>query len=403
MVRFTKLPKIKTMKKLFTIISLFAAVMTANAQSAVKGNYFTDNWTLGISGGVITPTTNHAFFGSMRPTITMELTKWLTPEYGLAVQGQTAINIDKLGWGKSKTAFDLAQVMLLNKVNLMNAFGGYKGEPRMFEIEAYAGLGYTHFYYNGQEGVDAFSSKLGLNFNVNLGSDNEWQINVKPAITYLLDGNCGRNFALHPMRFDVNRSALELTAGVTYKFLTSNGTHNFVSVKEYDQAEVDGLNARINDLRSKQESMQTAINDLTAKNTQLQNELAATKKALSDCQNTPKTETVYTTINRNLESYITFAQGKSTVDRSQMPNVERVATYMKNHSGSRVEILGYASPEGSAEINAKLSKARAEAVKKILVKTYGISASRIKAEGQGVGNMFKEPDWNRVSICTLND
>ena len=96
------------MKKLFTIISLFAAVMTANAQSAVKGNYFTDNWTLGISGGVITPTTNHAFFGSMRPTITMELTKWLTPEYGLAVQGQTAINIDKLGWGKSKTAFDLA-------------------------------------------------------------------------------------------------------------------------------------------------------------------------------------------------------------------------------------------------------------------------------------------------------
>ena len=289
--------------------------------------------------------------------------------------------------------------MLLNKVNLMNAFGGYKGEPRMFEIEAYAGLGYTHFYYNGQEGVDAFSSKLGLNFNVNLGSDNEWQINVKPAITYLLDGNCGRNFALHPMRFDVNRSALELTAGVTYKFLTSNGTHNFVSVKEYDQAEVDGLNARINDLRSKQESMQTAINDLTAKNTQLQNELAATKKALTDCQNTPKTETVYTTINRNLESYITFAQGKSTVDRSQMP----VATYMKNHSGSRVEILGYASPEGSAEINAKLSKARAEAVKKILVKTYGISASRIKAEGQGVGNMFKEPDWNRVSICTLND
>ena len=206
------------MKKLFTIISLFAAVMTANAQSAVKGNYFTDNWTLGISGGVITPTTNHAFFGSMRPTITMELTKWLTPEYGLAVQGQTAINIDKLGWGKSKTAFDLAQVMLLNKVNLMNAFGGYKGEPRMFEIEAYAGLGYTHFYYNGQEGVDAFSSKLGLNFNVNLGSDNEWQINVKPAITYLLDGNCGRNFALHPMRFDVNRSALELTAGVGAMF-----------------------------------------------------------------------------------------------------------------------------------------------------------------------------------------
>ena len=85
-----------------------------------------------------------------------------------------------------------------------------------------------------------------------------------------------------------------------------------------------------------------------------------------------------------------------------MPNVERVATYMKNHKDSKVVIKGYASPEGSAAINAKLSKARAEAVKTMLVKKYGISSSRIQAEGQGVGNMFKEPDWNRVSICTLD-
>ena len=29
--------------------------------------------------------------------------------------------------------------------------------------------------------------------------------------------------------------------------------------------------------------------------------------------------------------------------------------------------------------------------------------SRITAEGQGVGDMFTEPDWNRVSICTIED
>ena len=48
------------MKKLFTILALGAGFICANAQS-VKGNKFADNWTLGISGGVITPTTNHAF------------------------------------------------------------------------------------------------------------------------------------------------------------------------------------------------------------------------------------------------------------------------------------------------------------------------------------------------------
>ncbi len=59
--------------------------------------------------------------------------------------------------------------------------------------------------------------------------------------------------------------------------------------------------------------------------------------------------------------------------------------------------------EGSAEVNARIAAARAEAVKTILVNRYKINASRITAEGQGVGDMFTEPDWNRVSICTIED
>ena len=66
-------------------------------------------------------------------------------------------------------------------------------------------------------------------------------------------------------------------------------------------------------------------------------------------------------------------------------------------------IKGYASPEGSAEINAKIAAARAEAVKNALVKKYKIAANRITAEGQGVGNMFTEPDWNRVAISAIEE
>lgn len=387
------------MKKLFTILAVCVAMASANAQS-VKGNKFGDNWTLGIAGGVITPTTNHAFFGSMRPTITLEASKWFTPVYALAVQGQTGINYDKIGsmfpaseFGKSKTAFDAAQVMLLNKFNLSNLFGGYNGEPRVFELEAYFGAGYTHFYMDGGNGngIDGFSSKTGLNFNFNLGADKAWQFNIKPAITWMLDANK----YVHPMNYNVNHSAVELTAGVTYKFATSNGTHNFALVKEYDQAEVDGLNSKINALRGQVDGLNNEVNNLKNENARLQGEL-------NECKNRKPQTVVNNVINRDLESYITFAQGKSVIERSQMPNVERVATYMKNHKDSKVVIKGYASPEGSAEINAKLSKSRAEAVKTVLVKKYGIKASRIQAEGQGVGNMFKEPDWNRVSICTLD-
>ena len=91
------------------------------------------------------------------------------------------------------------------------------------------------------------------------------------------------------------------------------------------------------------------------------------------------------------------------VDASQLPNVERVATYMKKHADAKVVIKGYASPEGNLAFNEKLASARAEAVKSILVKKYKINADRIVAQGQGVGDMFSEPDWNRVSICTIDE
>ena len=104
-----------------------------------------------------------------------------------------------------------------------------------------------------------------------------------------------------------------------------------------------------------------------------------------------------------LESVITFRQGRTTIESSQLPNVERIATYLRNHKEASVVIKGYASPEGSAEVNARIANQRAEAVKKMLVSKYRIAESRISAEGQGVGNMFDEPDWNRVSICTINE
>ena len=75
---------------------------------------------------------------------------------------------------------------------------------------------------------------------------------------------------------------------------------------------------------------------------------------------------------------------------------------MKNHKDAKVEIKGYASPEGSKEINEKLSVARAEAVKNILVKHYKISADRLTTKGMGATDkLFQQVECNRVA--TFND
>ncbi len=83
-------------------------------------------------------------------------------------------------------------------------------------------------------------------------------------------------------------------------------------------------------------------------------------------------------------------------------NIEMIAQYMKNHPEAKVEIKGYASPEGSKEINQKLSEARANAVKNVLVKTYKISPARLITKGMGATDkLFKQVEFNRVA--TFND
>jgi outer membrane protein OmpA-like peptidoglycan-associated protein len=395
------------MKKIITLcFALVLGVAAVNAQTTVKGSKFTDNWSIGVQGGLISPAAHHAVIGDARPIAGLTLTKMITPAFGLAVEGNMAFNVGShidIQGVKGACAIDATQVSLLANVNLGNFLCGYKGEPRAVEFVALYGFGWAHNFYPESQSpdVNALTSKAGLNINFNLGAAKAWQINVKPAIVWALSGNTaavGYKSICHNTHYDLSCALLELTAGVTYKFSNSNGSHNFVKAKLYDQAEVDGLNAKINDLRA---GLKTKDADLQKANTTIKD----LQNQLNDCRNrAPQVirETKESTTN-NLESVVTFAQGKSVIAASQYPNVERIATYLKNHKDAKVVIKGYASPEGSIEINQKLAKARAEAVKTLLQKKYGIKSSRIQAEGQGVGNMFSEPDWNRVAISTLTE
>lgn len=378
------------MKK-FIIVSAFAlGAFTANAQTgetALQGTKFGDNWSIGINAGAVTPLTHSSFFKDARPAFGFGIAKQLTPVFGLGIQGMGYVNTTQ-----SKTAFDASDVSLLGKINLMNLFGGYQGTPRLFEIEALAGMGWLHYYMNGPGDQNSWSTRFGMNLNFNLGEAKAWTLGVRPAIVYDMEGD----FNAAKSRFNVNNAAFELTAGITYHFMTSNGTHHFTNVKPYDPVEIANLNSAVNDLRSQ---VNNKDNQLINANQQVN----ALQSELNECRNkVVPVETVVKT-SRIPESIITFRQGKSVVDASQLPNVERVASYMNKHVNTTVVIKGYASPEGNLAFNEKLAKARAEAIKTILVKKYKIDAARITAEGQGIGDMFSEPDWNRVSICTIDE
>lgn len=376
------------MRKFIAVIVACLTCSGIYAQRAYEGANLGDNWSIGIHAGVTTPLTHSAFFPNMRATWGLGIGKQLTPFFGMGVEAMTSINTTA-----SKTAFDNTNVSLLTSVNLSNLFAGYWGTPRLFEIETVAGLGWLHYAQNGNGDRNSISSKLGLNFNFNLGEAKAWTIGIKPALVYDLNACGERNVG-----FNANRAAWEITAGLKYHFRCSNGKHHISFAKLYDQAEVDALNEQVNNLRQTNVDQEAELTAANQRNAELEQQLA-------DCKNQGPvivTDTI-TSHKKTLESVVTFRQGGVSVVASQTPNVERIATYLKNHEKATVSIKGYASPEGKAEVNARIAQQRADAVKSLLVKRYKIAENRITAEGQGVGNMFEEPDWNRVSICTIHE
>ena len=378
------------MKKKILLAAALVAAMSVNAQKAYEGTAFFDNWYIGLNGGGITPLGHSAFWKNMRGTVGLELGKQVTPVLGISFQGLTAVNTSY-----SRTAFDALNLSANGKLNLNNLFGGYLGEPRLFEVEAIGGIGWGHDFMNSGYGSDYsyLTTRFGASLNFNVGEKKAWAINIKPAFVWRMDGP----------QLNVNRSAMELLAGVTYHFRCSNGKHYMTIQRPYDTREVEALNDKVNALRKKVKEQKQALEDSKARADGLRNALDDCRNALTDCQNRPAETIVEKSHTMSLESVVTFRQGSTSVGSDQIPNVERIATYMKNHPESTVSIKGYASPEGSAEVNARIAQQRADAVKKMLTSKYKISENRITSEGQGVGNMFSEPDWNRVSIATLSD
>ena len=190
----------------------------------------------------------------------------LTPIFGLGIQGMGYVNTSA-----SKTAFDASEVSLLGKVNLMNLFGGYMGEPRIFwnrDSDRYrlATLlsewprWYKFLVYTPW-------SKLELQPRWGKSMDTRYQTSYR--IWYAR--------RLQPKLKAVSTPTmplLKLTAGLTYHFMCSNGSHHFTTVKPYDPVEVGELNNAVNRLRSQLSDKDMQLSNAVQQANNLQKELA---------------------------------------------------------------------------------------------------------------------------------
>jgi OOP family OmpA-OmpF porin len=80
---------------------------------------------------------------------------------------------------------------------------------------------------------------------------------------------------------------------------------------------------------------------------------------------------------------INFAFNSAVVRPEYFPEVEKVARFMKAHPLTRVTIEGHTDSDGANTYNKTLSTKRAQAVAKLLVSRYEITAVRVTAIGFG--------------------
>lgn len=371
------------MKKfLMSMMLLFSISLTMFAQEP-QYNYagsskFFDNWSVGVVGGV--ETNLHNWNAPQGAVAGLTLHKDVTPLFGIGAEVTNGIN--NLGNGANtslrvkpefchrnhwhnKTVFDNLSAYAVGTFNVSNALFGYKGVRRPVELEALVGVGYGHDYgTTDQVEHDGLLTKAGLNLNWN--PTQAFTFALRPAVVFNT-GTTGH--------YDSRYAVGQLTASVVYHFKTSNGTRNIAKAKLYNQAEVDELNARI---------------------TALQEDLANAKATIKVIS---KTDTVIKTVYPKVQ----FKQGSAELTETSKANVYDIADAIKD-TDVKYLITGYASTEGTKEVNDKLSLARAEALKAALV-AAGVDGNALITEGAGATTKFNpdELEPNRVTTVETAD
>nr|WP_314683667.1 OmpA family protein [uncultured Prevotella sp.] len=378
------------MKKLVLMLAAASMAASVSAQTVAESKTF-DNIYVGINGGVATKTTGHKWLSDLNPNAGIRIGRYFTPVFGLAVEGNAYFS--NKPWVSTGTVVRATNASLLGTVNLSNWFGGYKGEPRTFEVSALYGLGWMHVFTSNKAFKAAtenqrnrMTSKAALDFAFNFGSQKQFQFYVEPSINFAFLGQSkskelvATGNPLSPVAvadhqeygykaasqagqpaYNINNSFVQLNAGFIYKFKNSNGTHNFTIVTPRDQAEIDALNAQINELRNRKPEV-------------------ITKEIVKEVPSVKVKEFTVSDL-----VFVTFAQGKSNLTNDAKAALNNVK------EGVHVQVVGTASPEGPKELNDRLSQARADVVANYL-KSRGVIVD--EATGKGVQGVTS----NRLAV-----
>ncbi len=364
--------------KRILLLACLAISLGAEAQSEQKAlmeSKSYDNVYIGVNGGVATKSTHNKWLKNLDGNIGLRLGRWFTPAFGLAAE--TNAYFANKPWESTGTTVNYLSTSLAATINLSNWWGGYLGEPRLFEVIAVPALGWGHVFGSKKRvshHMNDMTAKLAVDLAFNVDRLKCIQIYLEPALIYSLYGNIYQNTKFN---MNIDRSFFQLNVGLIYKFKNSNGTHNFRYAEPQVTIDYDEI-ARLSAL----------LAELEAENEQLKNMPPPVAEEVV----IEKTESVP-------EGVVAFAVSSSKIEELQYSQINKVAHYLKEHPGMKVILIGSASTEGNFESNKRLSEARAAAVRDALVNKFGVASDRVEIVGAGETSIYSDDlEYNRVVV-----
>ena len=394
-------------KKTFVAAICLAAASTAFSQEAVtddvvveetieystdkhkvETNGFWSNWFVSAGAGVqmyFGDHDNNLKFGKrLSPALDIAVGKWFSPEIGvrlmyngLSAKGATRWGVAHStgdlveGWnsGLYKSKFNYFNFQIDAMFNFTNIICGYK-EDRLYNCSPYVGVGVMKVTDDPKEA--AISGHFGIMNSFRISSAIDINLDLRGTLTSdELDGEPGGRWG---------EGLFAATVGITYK-INPRGWNRAKTVTRnvYD-------NTELNRMREK-------LNRLNEENARLADELA--RKS----QEKPVVKQI-----ASANVLIVFPIGKSTLSNQSRVSLGMLADAINAGDDSTVyTITGYADAgTGSKELNERLSKERAEAVRDCLVDEFGVDASQLKIDYKGgVENMFyDDPRMSRAVITS---
>ena len=363
------------MKKILAIFAALAMTVMAAAQTVEHSTLFENTYVTVLGGGATSTTFNQTatpFFWDgakqvitgVRPLAGIEVGKYITPVVGFGLEG-----LAFFGTTGSYTLVDQSNVLFNGKLNFSNWFGGYKGQPRVFEVVGVAGLGWGHDYGEPYIDPNYVVYNTGAEFNFNLGKERAWQITVRPGVLW-------NNYDNLP-KFNWGTDArANVQVGVTYKFGSKEKGHNFrLCPYSVTKEEYDALKSQYDEL-------------LARKPETVVKEVPVIKKEVV-------TETVEVQAPNSVTVY--FDLGKSVVSDRERAHLDFWAENADKNRETTIKVTGSADTKtGSLKRNEQLAEQRANAIKNILVNDYGFDADKVTTEV--VLDLFENPARSRVAV-----